>query len=174
MDSFEIGRIVGLIVGFIALIYFGRKIIIGGRRRSEINQHKSYPETQDSDAVGMRYCTECGTVIGKTASFCPKCGFNLTATDSTAIEVEITAVKEHRTLAVNHRLKEEWDDAIAEYTKAIELDNNFILAHFERGQIYKLQGKKSEATADFDKVIGLSNKPETVEAAKRYIEELQK
>ena len=139
MDSFEIGRIVGLIVGFIALIYFGRKIIIGGRRRSEINQHKSYPETQDSDAVGMRYCTECGTVIGKTASFCPKCGFNLTESDSTAIEVEITAAKEHRTLAVNHRLKEEWDDAIAEYTKAIELDNNFILAHFERGQIYKLQ-----------------------------------
>ncbi len=174
MDAFEIGRIVGLIVGFIALIYFGRKIIIGGRRRSKVNQHKSYPETKDSDTVDMRYCTKCGTVIGKTASFCPKCGFKLTATDSTAIEVEVTAAKEHRKLALNHRLKDEWDDAIVEYTKAIELDNNFTLAHFERGQIYKLQDNKYEAIADFEKVVGLSNKPETVEAAKRYIEELQK
>jgi tetratricopeptide (TPR) repeat protein len=91
-----------------------------------------------------------------------------------AIEVEVTAVKEHRTLAVNHRLKEEWDDAIVEYTKAIELDNKFSLAYFERGQLYKLLGKKSEAIADFEKVVSISNKPETVEAAKRYIEELHK
>lgn len=174
MDSFEIGRIVGLIVGFIALIYFGRKIIIGGRRRSEINQHKSYPETKYNDTASSRYCSECGTVIGKTANSCPKCGFNLAASDSTAIEVEVTAAKEHRTLAVNHRLKEEWDIAIVEYTKAIELDNKFCLAYFERGQIYKLQGNKPEANADFEKVVSLSNKPETVEAAKRYIEELQK
>lgn len=174
MDSFEIGRIVGLIVGFIALIYFGRKIIIGGRRRSEINQHKSYPETQDSDAVGMRYCTECGTVIGKTASFCPKCGFNLTATDSTAIEVEVTSAKEHRNLALNYRLKEEWDDALAEYNKAIELDSNYTSAYFERGELFKRIGKKSKAIADYQKVVSLSNKPETVEAAKRYVEELQK
>ena len=122
----------------------------------------------------MRYCTECGTVIGKTASFCPKCGFNLAESDSTAIEVEVTAAKEHRTLALNHRLKDEWDTAIAEYTKAIELDSNFTLAYFERGQIYKRLDKKSEAIADFEKVVSLSNKPETVEAAKRYIEEIQK
>ena len=174
MDYFEIGRIVGLIVGFIALIYFGRKIIIGSRRRSEINQHKSYPETQDSDAVGMRYCTECGTVIGKTANFCPKCGFNFAATDSKTIEVDVTAAKEHRTLAINYRLKEEWDMAIAEYNKAIELDNNYTSAYFERGELYKRLGKKSEAIADFEKVVSLSNKPETIEAAKRYIEVLQK
>jgi tetratricopeptide (TPR) repeat protein len=173
LDAFEIGRIVGLIVGFIALIYFGRKTIIRGRRRSEINKHKSYPWTQDSDAVGMRYCTECGTVIGKTASFCPKCGFNLVTSDSTAIEVEVTSGKEHRTLALNHRLREEWDDAIEEYTKAIELDNNFTLAYFERGDIYKRRGKKSEAIADFEKVVSLSNKPETVEVAKRYLKQLQ-
>ncbi len=174
MDSFEIGRIVGLIVGFIALIYFGRKIIIGARRRREIDQHKSYPETRDSNAIGMRYCTECGTVIGKTASFCPKCGFNLVASVPTAIEVELTVAKEHRNLALNHRLKDEWDDAIVEYTKAIELDNNFTSAYFERGGLYKRLGKKSEAIADFEKVVSLSNKPETVEAAQRYIEELQK
>ena len=174
MDAFEIGRIVWLIVSSIALIYFGRKIIIGRRRRSEINQHKSYSETKDSNAIGMRYCTKCGTVIGKTTSFCPKCGFNLVADVPTAIEVELAIAKEHRNLALNHRLKEEWDDAIVEYTNAIELDSNFTLAYYERGQLNKRLGKKSETIADFEKVVSLSNKPETVEAAKIYIEELQK
>ena len=91
-----------------------------------------------------------------------------------SVEAKPTAAKEHRNLALNHRLKEEWDDAIAEYTKAIELNNNFTLAYYERGQLYKRLGKKSEAIADFEKVISLSDKSETIEATKRYIEELQK
>jgi len=75
---------------------------------------------------------------------------------------------------LNYRLKEEWDDALAEYNKAIELDSNYTSAYFERGELFKRIGKKSKAIADYQKVVSLSNKPETVEAAKRYVEELQK
>lgn len=96
------------------------------------------------------------------------------STEETPTKAALIKAKDHRTQALNHKLKDEWDDAIVDYTKAIELDSNFTLAYFERGQLYKLLGKKSEAIADFEKVVSLSNKPETDEAAQRYIEELQK
>ena len=166
--------IILFILLFTALFYFVRNRIIEGRKRSEINPYELYPQIQSAKALGSRYCSECGAKIGETANFCPDCGFNLAGGVSIAVDIEATAAKEHRTLALNHKLKEEWDNAIAEYTKAIESDTNFTLAYFERGELHKRLGKKSEAITDFEKVVSLSNKPATVEAAKEYIEELQK
>jgi tetratricopeptide (TPR) repeat protein len=71
-------------------------------------------------------------------------------------------------------LRDEWDDAIEEYTKAIELDDNWVLAHYERGELYIRQGKKPDAIADFEKVISLSHDRETLKPANRHIEELKK
>jgi tetratricopeptide (TPR) repeat protein len=82
--------------------------------------------------------------------------------------------KDHRSRAINHRLRDEWDDAIVEYTKAIELDDNWVKVHYERGELYKRLGKKADAIADFEKVIGLSRDRETIKPTYRHIEELKK
>lgn len=82
--------------------------------------------------------------------------------------------KDHRSRALDHRLRDKWDDAIEEYTKAIELDDNWVIAHYERGELFKRQGKKPDAIADFEKVISLSRDRETLKPANRHIEELKK
>jgi len=94
-----------------------------------------------------------------------------TETPSEAVPV---LAKDHRSRALNHSLRDEWDDAIEEYTKAIELDDNWVLAHYERGELFKRQGKKPDAIADFEKVISLSHDRETLKPANRHIEELKK
>ena len=88
--------------------------------------------------------------------------------------VDTSTAKDHRRLALNHRLKDEWDDAIVEYTKAIELDDSFILAYFERGELFQRQGRKADAIQDFEKSISLSQNEDLMIAAKRHIDELSK
>ena len=88
--------------------------------------------------------------------------------------VDTSTAKDHRRLALNHRLKDEWDDAIVEYTKAIELDDSFILAYFERGELFQRQGRKTDAIADFEKSMSLSQKEDLLVAAKQRIDELSK
>ncbi len=94
-------------------------------------------------------------------------------TETPSESVPIIA-KDHRRQALNHKLKDEWDYAIGEYTKAIELDDNWVLAHYERGELFKRLGKKTDAIADFEKVISLSHDRETLKPANRHIEELKK
>ena len=88
--------------------------------------------------------------------------------------VDTSTAKDHRRLALNHRLKDEWDDAIVEYTKAIELDGNYVLAYFERGELFQRQGRKADAIADFEKSMSLSQKEDLTVAAKRHISDLSK
>jgi tetratricopeptide (TPR) repeat protein len=88
--------------------------------------------------------------------------------------VDTSTARDHRRLALNHRLKDEWDDAIVEYTKAIELDSDYVLAYFERGELYQRQGRKADAIADFEKSMSLSQKEDLTVAAKRHISELSK
>lgn len=92
----------------------------------------------------------------------------------TVAVVDTSTAKDHRRLALNHRLKDEWDDAMAEYTKAIELDDSFILAYFERGELFQRQGRKADAIADFEKSMSLSQKEDLIIAAKQRIDELSK
>jgi len=88
--------------------------------------------------------------------------------------VDTSTARDHRRLALNHRLKDEWDDAIVEYTKAIELDSDYVLAYFERGELFQRQGRKADAIADFEKSMSLSQKEDLTVAAKRHISELSK
>ena len=88
--------------------------------------------------------------------------------------VDTSTARDHRRLALNHRLKDEWDDAIVEYTKAIELDSDYVLAYFERGELFQRQGRKADAIADFEKSMILSQKEDLTVAAKRHISELSK
>jgi len=91
-----------------------------------------------------------------------------------AARVDTSTARDHRRLALNHRLKDEWDEAIVEYTKAIELDSDYVLAYFERGELFQRQGKKADAIADFEKSMSLSQKEDLTVAAKRHISELSK
>jgi tetratricopeptide (TPR) repeat protein len=92
----------------------------------------------------------------------------------TVAGIDTGTAKDHRRLALNHRLRDEWDNAIVEYTKAIELDDSFILAYFERGELFQRQGRKTDAIADFEKSMSLSQKEDLLVAAKQRIDELSK
>ncbi len=92
----------------------------------------------------------------------------------TVAGIDTGTAKDHRRLALNHRLRDEWDNAIVEYTKAIELDDSFILAYFERGELFQRQGRKADAIQDFEKSISLSQNEDLIISAKRHIDELSK
>ena len=49
--------------------------------------------------------------------------------------------------------KGKYDDAIADYTKAIALDPNVATAYTNRGLAYKKKGDKEQAIADFRKAL---------------------
>ena len=66
----------------------------------------------------------------------------------------------------------EYQQAIADYTSAIELDPNLAMAYFNRGVAYKVLAEKAEAIADFEKVITLTADPQLIEMARQQIEEL--
>lgn len=65
-----------------------------------------------------------------------------------------------------------YNEAIEEYTWAIELDPNSTEAYGNRGNAYKLQGMKAEALADFEKVITLTDNPQWIQMARQQIGEL--
>jgi tetratricopeptide (TPR) repeat protein len=50
----------------------------------------------------------------------------------------------------------ESDEAIADYTRAIEIQPDFLDAYFGRGTVYLKQGKLDEAFADFNHTIELN------------------
>ena len=49
----------------------------------------------------------------------------------------------------------EYEDAVAEYTQAIDLDSNIAAAYYNRGVAYTKLGKYAEAIADYDQAITL-------------------
>src|SRR3954464_3246753 len=54
-----------------------------------------------------------------------------------------------------------YDEAIAEFTKAIELSPGDSRLYNDRGRVYRAMAKFTEAMADFDKGIALSPKSDT-------------
>lgn len=70
--------------------------------------------------------------------------------------------------------KGQYDLAIADCDKAIELDHELAGAYYNRRLAYKEQGKEADAIVDFEKVIALMNDTQLVELAGQQIEELSK
>ncbi len=68
----------------------------------------------------------------------------------------------------------ELDKAIADYSKAIELDSSYALAYYNRGIAYYNTGQSDLAIADFNKAIQLSDDPDLIAAAKDRISEIQR
>src|SRR6266480_547792 len=54
-----------------------------------------------------------------------------------------------------------YDEAIVEFTKAIELSASDPRLYNDRGRVYRAMAKYTEAMADFDKSVGLAPKSET-------------
>ncbi len=52
--------------------------------------------------------------------------------------------------------KGQWDKAIAEYNKAIELDPKFSMAYSNRGIAYRRKGQLDQAISDFNKAIEIN------------------
>jgi tetratricopeptide (TPR) repeat protein len=62
---------------------------------------------------------------------------------------------------------------VASYSKYKYLWPKYADCYLYRGQTYQALGLKSEAIADFEKVLELTNNPEWIQAAKHGIEELR-
>jgi len=59
---------------------------------------------------------------------------------------------------ISYRDQEKWDEAIAAYTKAIEIDSKFANAYNNRGYAYFKKENNEAAIADFTKAIELEPK----------------
>lgn len=64
--------------------------------------------------------------------------------------------------------------AIADYTKARELDPNNAGAYYNRGSAYTHEGQYDLAINDYKKVIELSQDPDLVDKANIQIEKLSR
>ena len=63
--------------------------------------------------------------------------------------------EEYFELAIEDYTNEEIEDAIANLSKAIELNPDFVDAYYFRGLVYVLEGDYDKSIADFDRVIEL-------------------
>ena len=53
----------------------------------------------------------------------------------------------------------QYDQAIAQYQKTLEMDPNFGVAHFQLGWAYEQKGMYEEAIAEYQKTIALGGRP---------------
>lgn len=67
---------------------------------------------------------------------------------------EVKAIA-HANIGTAHRRKQAWDEAIAEYTTAIELNPKFATLYFNRGVAKYGKGDAKAAIADFSEAIRL-------------------
>ena len=67
----------------------------------------------------------------------------------------------------------EYDKAIPDFSKAIELEPNLAQPYFGRGVTYAALGKKAEAIADLERCIELSQEPGLTQQAEQLLEQLR-
>ena len=72
-----------------------------------------------------------------------------------------------------YAMKGEFDKAIPDYDKAIQLDSKYARPYYFRGVAYKALGRNTEAIADFKTCIKLTQEPSMIQAAKEALQKLQ-
>ena len=85
-----------------------------------------------------------------------------------------TQAVEHYNKGVALANESRYDEAIAEYNKAIELDPKCAQAYANRGYAYMSKGLSDLATGDFNKAIELSMDTDLTLYAKKMLENLTK
>src|SRR3989337_2619521 len=76
--------------------------------------------------------------------------------------------KNHLEIADSLAKENKLEEALAEYTKAIETNVNLSEAYYGRGSVYLEQEKLEEAVADFRKAIDIN--PKYIDAHKKLAE----
>jgi tetratricopeptide (TPR) repeat protein len=61
----------------------------------------------------------------------------------------------YRSRGIAYSKRREYDQAIADYDKAIELDPKNAKAYYQRGYVYDIKGEHDRAMADYNKAMGL-------------------
>jgi tetratricopeptide (TPR) repeat protein len=61
----------------------------------------------------------------------------------------------YRSRGVAYAKRREYDRAIADYDKAIDLDPKNAKAYYQRGYVYDIMGEHDRAMADYNKAMGL-------------------
>jgi tetratricopeptide (TPR) repeat protein len=102
-------------------------------------------------------CGNCGTELPDESKFCYSCGEKLEAepANKRTAETDVDTVKKICERASYLYEDEEYDKAITEYTKALELDPDCQDACKCRGDCYLETGKLDEALADLNKAVRL-------------------
>ena len=67
----------------------------------------------------------------------------------------LSEAEKHYNRGLDLRDDERWEEAIAEYSKAINLDPNYAKAYNNRGSAYSYLGDLRHAIVDYDKAIAL-------------------
>ena len=88
-------------------------------------------------------------------------------------EHALKLAKEHFDRALEYESMGQRENAITEYSKALELNNRYAMAYYNRGMLLVPTGKKTRAKADFRKVISLSEGAELADMAARSLQELE-
>jgi len=74
--------------------------------------------------------------------------------DPTAINDPSTAAEYHKR-GTAYYARKQYEYAVADLRKAVELDETMVDAHYSLGMVFKAIGRKEEAAAAFQKVVDL-------------------
>ena len=64
---------------------------------------------------------------------------------------------------------EEYQAALADFSRALKLDSELAQAYFNRGFLYKLQGQMTKASEDLERFQELTDNPKWIQIVKQQL-----
>ncbi|MHB9037839.1 MAG: tetratricopeptide repeat protein [Armatimonadota bacterium] len=103
----------------------------------------------------MHKCEYCNIILDKSVRFCPKCGKEVSPGDGKK-QMPKLEVGVYLTSANLHRIRKEWDEAVADATEALRLDpGNADIASL-LGAIYQERGMLEDAVIWFQMALEMN------------------
>lgn len=103
----------------------------------------------------MRRCDNCRIILDDDFRYCPKCGEDISS-DASSLERSGADVQTLLAAAGLHRLRAEYDQAIADATDALRLDPRNPDVPSLLAEIYEQQGMREEAVAWYQMALEMS------------------
>lgn len=103
----------------------------------------------------MRQCKDCRIILENDVRFCPNCGKSVASGEGDEPDLRLAALL---TSASLHKIKKEWDAAIADATEALEIDPNNADVASLLAAIYEQKGNKDEAAVWYRIALDLDPK----------------